>query len=185
MNRLLCSGRRTFVIIEGDLRRNDRFYEHSLSAWLNLSLRGDVSILRTIDVRETFDVIVALVRKLETPPRSWVPTTDGGVRPPKLIGKREKDVACVDVRQLMCVPSISFKIAKKLLNHFGSLSKLRAALGNESSFPVVRLDDRSCLGRARLKHLRRHILGEDAADDRAKTKKHAGREMLKNHRLPP
>ena len=170
MNRLLSSGRRAFVIIEGDLRRCD-LYESTLSAWLNLSLRRDVSVLRTTDARQTFEVVVALVSKLENPPRTWTPSSDGGVRPPKLTGKREKDAACVDVRQLMCVPSISFKIAKKLLDHFGSLSKLRTALGSESSFPAVRLDERHCLGKARLKHLRRHILGDDGASDKAKRTK--------------
>ena len=64
MNRLLSSGWRPFVVIEGDLRRCD-LYESSLSAWLNLSLRGDVGVLRTTSVRETFQVIVALVSKLE------------------------------------------------------------------------------------------------------------------------
>ena len=168
MNRLLSSGRRAFVIIEGDLRRCD-LYESSLSAWLNLSLRGDISVLRTTTVRETFEVIVALVSKLEAPPRTWTPSSDGGVRPPKLVGKRQKDAACVDVRQLMCVPSISFKIAKKLLDHFGSLRELRTALGSES-FPAVRLDERHCLGKARLKHLRRHMIGEDGAGRAAKQK---------------
>ena len=64
MNKLLSSGRRPFVVIEGDLRRCD-LYESSLSAYLNLSFRGDVSVLRTTNVRETFQVIVALVTKLE------------------------------------------------------------------------------------------------------------------------
>ena len=165
MNRLLSSGRRAFVVIEGDLRRCN-LYERALSAWLNLSLRNDVSVLRTTDVRQTFEVIVALVSKLEIPKGKWTPSADGGVRPPKLIGKRQKDKACVDVRQLMCVPSISYKVAKKLLNHFGSLSNLREALGSES-FPAVRLDERHCLGKARLQHLRRHILGEDGASRNA------------------
>ena len=168
MNRLLSSGRRPFVVIEGDLRRCD-LYESSLSAWLNLSLRGDVSVLRTTSVRETFQVIVALVSKLEAPPGKWTPSADGGVRPPKLVGKRQKDAACVDVRQLMCVPSISYKIAKTLLDQFGSLSNLRKALLSEP-FPAVRLDERHCLGRARIKHLRRHVLGEDDASNAAKQK---------------
>ena len=94
------------------------------------------------------------------------------MRPPKLIGKRQKDAACVDVRQLMCVPSISYKIAKKLLDQFGSLSNLRTALGSES-FPAVRLDERRCLGRARIKHLRRHVLGEDDASHAAHSHCHA------------
>ena len=168
MNRLLSSGRRPFVVIEGDLRRCD-LYESSLSAWLNLSLRGDVSVLRTTSVRETFQVIVALVSKLEVPAGKWTPSADGGVRPPKLIGKRQKDSACVDVRQLMCVPSISYKIAKTLLDQFGSLSNLRKALLSEP-FPAVRLDERHCLGKARIKHLRRHVLGEDGANHAAKQK---------------
>ena len=90
------------MVIEGDLRRCD-LYESSLSAWLNLSLRGDVSVLRTTGVRETFQVIVALVSKLEAPPAKWTPSADGGVRPPKLIGKRQKDAACVDLEHFLQV----------------------------------------------------------------------------------
>ena len=69
----------------------------------------------------------------------------------------------------MCVPSISYRIAKTLLDQFGSLSNLRKALLSEP-FPAVRLDERHCLGKARIKHLRRHVLGEDDVNHAAKQK---------------
>ena len=57
----------------------------------------------------------------------------------------------------MCIPSISERIARKLLEHFGALRSLQAALGDLSSFPRVRLDARTCIGNTRLQLLARYL----------------------------
>ena len=53
----------------------------------------------------------------------------------------------------MCIPSISERVARKLLEHFGDMLTLREALGDMNSFPRVRLDARTCIGKARLQVL--------------------------------
>ena len=57
----------------------------------------------------------------------------------------------------MSIPSISERIARSLLEHFGNLRELKDALEDLKSFPRIRLDERSCIGKTRLKMLARHL----------------------------
>ena len=175
-SRLFSCSTKAYIIIEGDLRNADGMYKHVFGAWLNMSLRG-VDVLRTWDANETFATLASMIEKLE----HWVPgappRNDGGLSIPKLKGKmtskRARDANAVETRQLMCIPSISENIARKLLQHFGTMSRLRVALSDLASFPVVQLNGKTKLGRARLRHLTRHLLGEDkpaSRPKRAKTK---------------
>ena len=54
---------------------------------------------------------------------------------------------------LMCVPTVSERIAKKLLDEYGSLPAIQKALQTPKTFERTRLDDRSCLGKQRIKKL--------------------------------
>ena len=71
--------------------------------------------------------------------------------------KRQRDEEAVWVPQLMCIPSISERIARLRLDHFGILRELQDALEDLNSFPKIRLDDRTCIGKARLKMLARYL----------------------------
>ena len=71
--------------------------------------------------------------------------------------KRVRDSETVWVRQLMCIPSISERIARLLLDQIGNVRELQEALEDIDSFPKIRLDNRSCIGKARLKILARHL----------------------------
>ena len=71
--------------------------------------------------------------------------------------KRDSDPTVVWMRQLMCIPSISEKIARALLNEFGSLSQLIDALRSDD-FPRVRLNERTCIGKARRDKLAEYLL---------------------------
>ena len=181
-SRLFSCGKKIVIVIEGDLRETEGMYKNVLGAYLNMSLR-DVDILRTWDAFETFEVLVSLIEKLRhrTPGAPQVRLSDG-LQVPKIQGKtskRARDAESVEVRQLMCIPSFSEKVARTVLHRFGDLSKLRLALADPASFPDVQLDDKTKLGAARLRHLTRHLLGEDkptSRPKRAKTKinsKHA------------
>ena len=67
--------------------------------------------------------------------------------------KRDAEPALVCMRQLMCIPTISENISRRLVNHFGTLSALQEALrGDKKKFPNINLDDRgkTKLGKARL-----------------------------------
>ena len=71
--------------------------------------------------------------------------------------KRDAELETVHVRQLMCIPSISERIARKLLARFGNVPALQCALLEPGDFPRVQLDDRTTLGRARLAKLRCYL----------------------------
>ena len=164
-SRLFACGKKIVIIIEGSLQDAEGMYKNVLGAYLNMSLR-DVHILRTWDAYETFDVPASLIEKLQHRTLGApLVRLNGGLRLPKVRGKtskRARDAESVEVRQLMCIPSVSERVARTLLQRFGDLSKLRLALSDPAPFPVVQLDGKTKLGKARLKRLTRHLVGEGA-----------------------
>jgi len=156
------SGYRIVFIVEGDLRgsncdsRDLKWHENMLSAIVGLNSCGKAQVYRTWDVKETFDLIGVLIRKLETP-RIHVPS---GLAPPKVASKRQREASpgTALVRMLCCVPSVSENVARKLKAEFGSLQALQRALADEVPFRKVELGNGKFLGKDRLQHLRRHLL---------------------------
>ncbi len=71
--------------------------------------------------------------------------------------KRDADKNLVYLRQLMCIPSVSEGVAKKLQEHFGSLHALQEALADIDTFPSIRMNEKSCIGKARLQKLREYL----------------------------
>ena len=61
-------------------------------------------------------------------------------------------------RQLMCVPSVSERIARALVDHFCDLETLQDALRDTSTFPRVQIGEKTCLGKARIAKLAKHFL---------------------------
>ena len=136
-----------------------------LSATVGLGCTERVQVYRTSDVNETFDLIGVLVRKLGTPslPGGRVPS---GVAPPKLVSKRERVATpgAVFARMLRCIPSISESVAGKLVAEFGTLPALQRALATEVPFRRLDLGGGKCMGKARLAHLKEHLLGPPATE---------------------
>ena len=62
------------------------------------------------------------------------------------------------VRQLMCVPSVSERIAEDLVQRFGDLEALQTALRDVRSFPRIQISARTFLGKARIAKLAKHLL---------------------------
>ena len=111
-----------------------------------------------MDIHETAAVVRHLVAKGESEP---------GMPPSSLaapgVAKRDRDnerKTCW-VRQLMCVPTVSERIAKKLLDEYGSLPSIQRALQTPKSFKRIRLDDRFCLGKERIKKLALYLTDSD------------------------
>lgn len=146
--------RRIFWLIEGDLKGYSVAYESLLGACVNMTLRNQSHLIRTHSVAETAAVVKQLVEKGRCPP--GVPS---GAVPPAPFTKRKRDAdkETVCLRQLMCVPTISERVAKKLIQQFGTLPALQRALADIDSFPRIRLDEKTCLGEARLRTLRTHL----------------------------
>ena len=150
-SRLISSGySHVFFVIEGDLSSTNLPHETLLGACIKAELRDSSHLIRTACTEETAMVVMQLVRKC-IGERGGVPS---GIKP---TSKRVRDSETVWIRILMCIPSVSERIARKLLEHFGDMRRLREALGDMNSFPRVRLDARTCIGKARLQLLARYL----------------------------
>ena len=150
-----------FFLIEGDLRAPLFPYDSLLAACINAELRKNTHVIRTIDADETAMVIKQLCQKAGSP-APGLPS--GLVAPvlPKSKRARDNEEENVWVRQLMCVPSISERIARALLREFGSLPALVQALsGDLNAFPKVRLDAKTCLGKTRVATLAKYMRAGD------------------------
>lgn len=151
--------RRIFWLVEGDLHGHAVQHESLLGACVNMALRKQSHLIRTYSIEETAAVVRQLVEKCRCPP--GVPS---GAAPPAPLTKRKRDCdkATVCLRQLCCVPTISERIAKRLVDQFGTMPALQRALADIDSFPQVRLDEKTCIGRARLLRLRSHLCDDGA-----------------------
>ena len=152
--RLFASGCQTVYLLEGDFRETG-ICPCLLGAWVNSELRR-CYVFRTIDLEESFAILRELVKKLERPLAFTAP---GGLAPPKLTSKRKRyeDADTVFLRILMCVPSISEGIARKLADHGGTLAQLQEALRSKEAFPRIQLNRKTTLGKVRVAKLAHHL----------------------------
>ena len=161
LHRLRETGCRIIFLVEGDLRSTTFNYDSLLGAVINAELRKGSCVIRTVDLHETAAVVRHLVEKGEyepgMPPSALTPPSVSSA------SKRERDCdrkVCW-TRMLMCVPSVSERIAKKLLDEYGSLPAIQTALQAPKTFKRVRLDDRFCLGKDRIQKLALHLTDAD------------------------
>ena len=154
--------RSIFFLVEGDLRSTSLPHASLLGACLNAELRPNSHVIHTADLEETAAVIRALVQKVKKPP--GLPAQI--MTPP--MSKRQRDATREGcwVRQLMCVPSISERIARKLLDEYGTLPAIQAALSDLKAFKRIRLDERTCVGTRRIQTLAFYL--RDAAEEEEK-----------------
>ena len=161
LHRLKETGCRVIFLVEGDLRSTTFNYDSLLGAVINAELRKGSCVIRTVDLRETAAVVRHLVEKGQfepgMPPSALTPPSVSSA------SKRERDCerkVCW-TRMLMCVPSVSERIAKKLLDEYGSLPAIQTALQTPKTFKRIRLDDRFCLGKERIKKLALYLTDSD------------------------
>ena len=143
-----------FWFVEGSLEGHTISPESLWGACINMTLRDKSFLVRTLDVNETAFVVKQLIKKCRAQP--GIPN---GLQMPAPLTKRKRDADknLVFLRQLMCLPSVSEGVAKKLQEHFGSLPALQEALIDIDTFPSVRLNENSCIGRTRLRKLREYL----------------------------
>jgi ERCC4-type nuclease len=153
--RLFGAGLSVVFIIEGDLRNTTMSYDSLLGAVVNTELRKTAHVYRTWDVNETSRLLQHLLRKIAAPQFKL-----SGLQAPPMLSKRKRDedVNTCQTRQLMCIPSVSLNVARKLLDEFGSLSALQRALEDPDSFPRIGLDDRTFIGPKRIRTLTAYLL---------------------------
>ena len=157
LDRLHATGsRRIFFLVEGDLRSTSMGHESLLGACVNAELRKGSHVIRTMDLEETAAVVRHLVEK-----GGSCPGLPSSLTPPVAKRKRDADRETCWLRQLMCIPSISERIARKLLDEFGTLPAIQKALA-EGGMKKVRIDDRTCLGKARIEKLTYYLAHENS-----------------------
>ena len=141
-----------FFIIEGDLREDLGIQYNSLiSSLLNAELRKNTHVIRTMDIKETVTIIKHLSQKCDGSLPTGIPTTITKKR------KRDADPDLVFMRQLMCIPTISENVAKKLLERFSSINELQKALNKKAEFPKIMLDTKNSLGKKRIETLCKYL----------------------------
>ena len=148
--RLCATGcRKVFFLIEGDIRSTSLNHDSLLGACINAELRPWSHVIRTVDIEETASVIKHLIKKARHVPgmASAVLTAPISKR------KRNADRQECWIRQLMCVPSISEGIARRLLDEFGTFQAIQKALSDYRNFKNIKLNDKTCIGKARLQKL--------------------------------
>jgi len=150
--RLYESNCKIFYIIEGDLRDTTMPYNALVSAILNAEMRAHTHVIRTMDVDETATYIRHLYQKCEGSLSTGIPTIITKKR------KRDANKDIVFARQLMCIPSISENVAKKLYEQFGNITKLQEALQSKAKFPKVALDEKHNIGKKRIEILCTYLL---------------------------
>ena len=125
--------------------------QQMLAAAVSMNLRSS-ALFRSFDLAETASVIAHLMKKLQSHP---APAAVGGLQPPR--SKRQRCSDNVFLLQLMCVPTISERIAGKLVERFGDLESTQDAL-RANTFPRIQIGEKTFVGKARIATLKRHLL---------------------------
>lgn len=138
-----------FWIVEGSLRSRRLPHEQLLRECVDMMLRPKSLLIRTDDILETAATVKLLAK-------NCTPTIPSGAAPPTMLTKRKRDAdkELIFLRQLMCIPTISERVARALVNYFGSLPELQEALAENSQPPVIQIDKQSKIGSKRWETLR-------------------------------
>ncbi len=158
LGRLHSTGCPIFFLIEGDLRSTSVSHASLLGACINAELRKGSHVIRTMCLAETAAVVHHLVQKGGSSP--GVPAS---ILTTPALSKRQRDddrETC-GIRQLMCIPSISEQLARKLLSEFGSLPAIQKALGDEEGVKKImkiHINDRACIGKTRIEKMRHYLV---------------------------
>ena len=150
-------GFRAVFVIEGDMRKS-KMHAYMLSAMAGVEHSDQAQIYRTWDTCETFHVIGVLIGKLEAPPLDAIPSGIAAQKMATSERKRESSSSTFFKRLLICTPSISKNIARRLVEEFVTISSLQRALANETPFRQIALSGGKRLGKTRLKHLKQYLL---------------------------
>ena len=142
-SRLLDSGAKVFIVVEGDFRSARFPYDRLIAACAAATVRDGCPVIRTLSLAETAVTIKHMAKHACSSAHS--PTLG--------VAKRKRDEENVFVRMLMCIPSFSESVARAVASHFDSVGALREALQDPKSFPRISISSTAILGKARIKRL--------------------------------
>ena len=142
-SRLLDSGAKVLIIVEGDFRSARFPYDRLIAACAAATVRDQCPVVRTLSIAET----AVTIKHMAKHACSLIPSPALGV------AKRKRDEENVFIRMRMCIPSFSESVARAVASQFDSVGALREALQDLKSFPRIRISSTATLGKARLKRL--------------------------------
>ena len=142
--RLLDSGAKVLIVVEGDFRCAWLPCDRLIAACAAATVRDGCPVVRTLSISETALTLKHLAAKACA---LTAPSPTLGV------AKRKRDEENIFVRMLMCIPSFSESVARAVAEQFHSVGCLRAALQDLKSFPRIRISSTALLGKARIKRL--------------------------------
>lgn len=115
--RLLESGAQIIYIIEGHTKNQHGVPLSTLySCMFSLQVRDKICVIRSFDVYETVEVLVALAKKIET---GYIDVYQQSIK----VKKKSENVD-VYLQMLCCIPGISVNIAKNIIDKFPTMESL-------------------------------------------------------------
>ena len=160
-------------IIEGDFARyNERFSKIGKgalqSAMCSLNYYKGFSVVRTMSVVETYDIIHSYANKLAASPAPYGHYQGVGASPPPYCGAlKVKQVKCENITPqnigeiMLCnIPSVSTKTAAVIMKKYGTLGALMDALkGNTDCLDDIRLETQRKLSKQCIQNIYNFLMG--------------------------
>ena len=121
-SRLLASGYKIIYIFEGISKNNFGVkFSTLISAMLNTQFRDNITVIRTKDLKETADVLIALKEKLRSLDNVKQITYESSIKVSK---KQNMTKNTIFINQLSCIPGISDKISRDIADFYPSMKNL-------------------------------------------------------------
>ena len=160
-------------IIEGDFSRyNERFSKIGKgalqSAMCSLNYYKGFSVVRTMSVVETYDIIHSYANKLAASPAPYGHYQGVGASPPPYCGAlKVKQVKCENITPqnigeiMLCnIPSVSTKTAAVIMKKYGTLGALMDALkGSADCLDDIRLETQRKLSKQCIQNIYNFLMG--------------------------
>ena len=123
--RLLSSGIRVVYILEGMIKNKFGVkFSTLLSAILNMQFRDNITVIRTKDLAETAQILIMLKEKIKSIPADDETRQIVYESSVNISKKQNMSKETVFIKQLSCIPGISDKTAKDIVNIFPSMKEL-------------------------------------------------------------
>jgi crossover junction endonuclease MUS81 len=151
--RMIANSNKILYLLEGDLKSYDTKSRHIkykvvYGAIWNMILRDGFSIIKTANIKETINIIDAMIRKIS---KKGIPTSkDETLKSQHNKTMRIHKKKCANltqnlclINQLCCIPQISHKVASAIVNKYPTMKLLLDALeNNQEWFQNLKINNR-------------------------------------------
>lgn len=150
--RLAASGAIVVYLIEGSLYHQNKAPETLSSAMWNTMLRDKMWVLQTRGLEDTTLHLLSLQKKIGR-------DIKGGTGMKSLLSKRKRKEENVFLLMLMSIPSVSERIATKLVAQWPTLKELQEQLrSNTKQLRTIQVTAKRKIGPAVIQSLVKHLL---------------------------